>query len=209
MPTDYTDYPDELFYLQALRIVTLTFFLVTVSPLTCKRVAKTLNGIKLRASALCVQDGHVLFIEHRSFAPGDPALPDTWWILPGGVVEPGETLHDTVRRELLEETGLECRVGGMAFVKELLYPYPGHEHAGRRHHSVSVGFHCEVTGGVLVTGHDPELSCDEQMIIRAEWLPLDGLHRYELYPPFLADILRKEGREDCAAKPPRFYDSLL
>src|SRR4051794_6449992 len=33
------------------------------------------------------------------------------WDIPGGFVDPGEHPHETVRRELREETGLEVEVG--------------------------------------------------------------------------------------------------
>ncbi|NTV93138.1 MAG: NUDIX domain-containing protein, partial [Chlorobiaceae bacterium] len=95
--------------------------------------------VNLRVSALCVQDDRVLLIEHISFAPDDPELPERYWILPGGVVERGETLDEALQREMKEETGLSCRVGNMLFIKELLYPYPGGEDPGNMHHSVSLG----------------------------------------------------------------------
>ncbi|TCD47659.1 NUDIX domain-containing protein [Chlorobium sp. N1] len=168
-----------------------------------------MGNVTLRVSALCIRDGSVLLIEHKSFAAGDPAFPESYWILPGGGVERGETLEDAVRREMQEETGLSCRVGPLIFVKELLYPYPGAPGQGSRHHSLSLGFHCEVTGGETITGRDPEYPDDRQMIIRVDWLPISELSRYELYPPFLADYIRKGAASGFEGAAPEFFDSLL
>jgi len=166
-----------------------------------------MSQVRLRVSALCIRDGYVLLIEHKSFAPEDPQLPKSYWILPGGVVERGETLDEALRREMMEETGLECQVGSLLFIKELLYPAPGVQEQGSIHHSVSLGFFCTVTGGEMITGKDPEYSDDQQVILKVSWLPLNGLDQYELYPPFLADYILAHRSEEVQNAVPEFFKS--
>jgi 8-oxo-dGTP diphosphatase len=167
-----------------------------------------MSQVKLRVSALCIRDAEVLLIEHKSFAPDDPELPESYWILPGGAVERGETLDEAVKREMMEETALECTVGSLLFIKELLYPYPGVLEQGNLHHSVSLGFHCTVTGGEMITGKDPEYPDDQQVILRVCWIPLAELDRYHLYPPFLADYILAQKPEGLLDAVPEFFNSL-
>jgi 8-oxo-dGTP diphosphatase len=49
------------------------------------------------------------------------------WDLPGGTVEPGETLEDTLVREVFEETGLKVEVRGVVHVYTDRYSLPARQ----------------------------------------------------------------------------------
>lgn len=67
------------------------------------------------AVALVRRDGGDILLV-REQGPDDP---EPKWALPGGVAEPGELLHETLARELREETGLELvRVGPLICVAQ-------------------------------------------------------------------------------------------
>jgi ADP-ribose pyrophosphatase YjhB (NUDIX family) len=61
-----------------------------------------------------------------------------WWNLPGGGMEPGETVDEALCREVLEETGLEVQVGRLVGV----YSKP-------QKSEVVLTFLCSITGGAL------------------------------------------------------------
>jgi ADP-ribose pyrophosphatase YjhB (NUDIX family) len=78
------------------------------------------------------------------------------WSLPGGMLELGETLHQGVIREALEETGLRVDPVELAGVFDRIIP----DSSGKpKYHYVLIDYVCKVIGGVLRAGSDVQEVC--------------------------------------------------
>jgi NAD+ diphosphatase len=73
-----------------------------------------------------------------------------------GFVEPGETLEQTVKREVKEEVGVD--LGEVRYVSSQPWPFPN---------SLMLGFEAEYVGGDIVL--------DETEILDAQWFRIDDL----------------------------------
>jgi len=84
------------------------------------------------------------------------------WSLPGGRVEPGETMREAALRELREETGVEARLGPLIDVVDGIFADSGR-------HYVLIDFAARWQSGEPVAGDD---AAD------ARFWPLDGIEHH-------------------------------
>ncbi|MER6443975.1 NUDIX hydrolase [Streptomyces venezuelae] len=60
-------------------------------------------------TGIVIEDDQILLLDQDTGS-------DRSWSLPGGKVEPGETLEEALKREMLEETGVEIEVVRLLYV---------------------------------------------------------------------------------------------
>lgn len=119
--------------------------------------------------AVAVDDGRLLLIR-RGTPPGLGR-----WSLPGGRIEPGETVGEAVVREVAEETGLEGLCGSLLGWVERITD---------EHHFVILDFVVEVLDPA-----DPVAGDDAT---EAAWVPLTDVAELDLVDG-LAEFLHEHG----------------
>ncbi|MEH7884291.1 NUDIX domain-containing protein [Bacillus sp. JJ1609] len=107
-----------------------------------------------RAFAAIIKDDHILMTKH--------IYPDkTFWTLPGGGLEEGETFEDAVIREVKEEVNLDVEVVNFLFAGQ----YSGGEEKCYLVHLL----HDQTP----LLGYDPEFNSVEQTLTDVKWFPIE------------------------------------
>jgi ADP-ribose pyrophosphatase YjhB (NUDIX family) len=114
--------------------------------------------------AVVVKDGSLLMVRRAH----DPYAGR--WSIPGGTLEYGEYLTDAVRREVLEETGIEVDVGDLLGILELW----------REPHYVILDYVATPS-----TDATPTAGSDASDV---RWVPLDEVPSLECTPRFVETL---------------------
>ena len=120
--------------------------------------------------AVVIHDGRVLLIRR-----GKEPLRGRW-VIPGGTVEAGETLHEALVREVREETGLAVRPTEVVLVFDRILRDDGE----LRYHYVIIDYLCEYLSGTPRAATDAE----DVALVRPE-----DLREYDLPPQALAVVI--------------------
>ncbi|MCY1204475.1 NUDIX domain protein [compost metagenome] len=130
---------------------------------------------RIRAAGLLVRDDRILLVKH---VVGD----DTYWIPPGGGFESvsDQSTRDTVRREFMEETGLDVDVGPLVYVREFAEPAMGRFH-------MELFYRIDAWRGELSLANLAGLGGDEFEIRELAWISRDELTALPFYPAELLD----------------------
>ena len=125
------------------------------------------------------REGALLLVRHQK-PDRDP-----YWVLPGGRLEPGETIPECASRELAEETGLTARFSGVLYVSEFL-------REGR--HTIDVVVRMALEGEAEASlGSDPEVAPHaEPTLAEVRWVSVEGLREIELLPASIRKRLLRD-----------------
>lgn len=141
--------------------------------------------VPLVAVGAIVRDGRDLLLVLRSHEPAKGT-----WSLPGGKVQWGESLHDALRREVLEETGLRVEPLTFAGIVERI---TRGDDTQIDHHFVVVDFWARVAKRDVPTAGDDASD--------ARWVPIDEVPSLTLTPGLL-EFLNGHGVLDRVAPIP-------
>ena len=109
---------------------------------------------RIRAQCIVVRGNKILMVRHNH------QNGQSWWCLPGGGVEPGETPAQAALRELHEECGLHGTI-----VRKTAYLL-------QASHDESITFLIDAGDQTIRLGTDPEFPASYQILVDARWLAL-------------------------------------
>lgn len=113
------------------------------------------------------------------------------YAVPGGGVELGESLIEGLKREVIEETGIEIKVGGLIHFSEEFFYYEPTDEAFQ---SYRFFYHCKPNTLTLVRDNE----VDDEEVEMPRWVPIEGLNagHFQDHGDMILSYLRKMETEN-------------
>lgn len=133
----------------------------------------------VRVGVVLEREARILLVRHEK-----PGI-EPYWVLPGGRLEPGESIPDCARREILEETNLKAEFSEVLYVSEFM-------REGR--HTIDVTVEMTFDEGQEATlGSDPEVAPGEAPTLKElRWVEIASLANIELKPAWIQAQLTRD-----------------
>jgi ADP-ribose pyrophosphatase YjhB (NUDIX family) len=114
------------------------------------------------------EKGEVLLVRNRGHGRAH-------WSLPKGSCEEGESVMQTLKREVREETGLDVEAVELAFVTEWFV-------VGRQEWYLQFYFHARIVGGILGVQEEDE------DVTQVQWVAPKQIRQYMNYRPWAVPL---------------------
>src|SRR5205085_12193455 len=141
-------------------------------------------NVRISNKAVIIRDGKILVNENKD-------KDGIFYCLPGGGQEHGETIHEALKRECLEETGLVVEVKELVYIRD----YIGKSHemfdVHNNVHQVEPMFLCDIINEDNI-GKGISRDTTQTGIV---WLDISNLNNVRFYPSALKSLIPNIGKE--------------
>ena len=125
-----------------------------------RKQMKTLRVVAAIIKAVNDKGENIIFATQRGYGEFKGG-----WEFPGGKIEDGESPEDALKREIMEELGIEIKVGDM--IDTIEYDYPNF------HLSMDCFLAEIVSGDLVLKEHEDAKWLTKEELDTVDWLPAD------------------------------------
>ena len=129
-----------------------------------------------------MRDGKVLLVYYDTVG--------SIWSLPGGRCDLHEDSRTALKREFMEETGVEVEVTGEPVLVENFFKIEE-----RKYHEILIIHTVEIPQDSDLYTQDKFEGKEGERILPYEWLKISDLKKYPIKPEFLIELIESPGKK--------------